>query len=157
MQWRNTDLSNLYIATLAGMDGSRVHRRTLLTALVTLALAALAPTPSAFAQSAGDEQYADPLAGDGQGQDRQGSRGGGDEPGEAPAPSPAPTPAPATPSSPDAPTGDAGSPGTTAATPAAGESLPRTGAEPAPLVAAGASLLLVGALLRRQVARRDAA
>ncbi len=153
VQWRNTGLSNLYIATLAAMDGSRAHHRTPVIALATLTLAALALAPAAHAQSAGDDQYSDPLAGGDRQQDREpSSPGGGDQQSDAPAPAPAP----AAPSGPDTPTSDGGTAGTTTATPApsaTGESLPRTGAEPVPIVATGVVLLLAGALLRQRVLR----
>ncbi len=140
----------MYIATLAAMDGSRAHRRTFVTALATLALAALALAPAGAAQSAGDDQYSDPLAGDRQ--QEPSSRGGG-EPSDAPAPAPAP----AAPTGPDTPTSDGGTADATAAAPQTGESLPRTGAEPVPIAAAGTALLLAGALLRRLVLRRATA
>jgi LPXTG-motif cell wall-anchored protein len=131
------------------MDGSRESSRTFVTALATLTLATLAFAPAALAQSAGDDQYSDPLAGDGQQQEPASPGGGGDQPSDAPAPAPAP----AAPSGPDTPTSSGGPADTTLAAPQTGESLPRTGAEPVPIVAAGAVLLLAGALLRRQVLR----
>ena len=91
-------------------------------AVLLAALALLAPA-SAFAQSAGDEQYADPF-GDGQGQsNNQGS----------------------TPSSPP--------PTTTAQAPPAAAQLPRTGGDPITPAVAGFWLLLGGVALRARVRR----
>lgn len=88
---------------------------------------------SAAAQSAGDRQYADPLAGGGQQEPRQSpaTPDGGESPS-----APAPAPAPPTPSSPatSAPTEQA---------------LPRTGIEPGWIAMAGLLLLTGGSLLWR--------
>jgi hypothetical protein len=148
---RNTGLSKVYIATLAAMDGSRAQSRTFVFGLATLTIAALALAPGALAQSAGDDQYSDPLAGGGEQQQEPASPGGDDRP----SPEPTPAPTPAAPSGADAPASSSGTAGadTTATTPLTGESLPRTGAEPVPTVATGALLLLAGAALRRQVLR----
>jgi LPXTG-motif cell wall-anchored protein len=94
---RNTGLSISYIATLAAMDGSSARRRTRATVVTALAILMLTPAPAALAQSAGDEQYADPLAGDGGGQEQQAPQsrndgGSGDSGASAPA-----TPTPAAP------------------------------------------------------------
>ena len=113
--------------------------RRLVTLLAALFLLAL--PPAALAQSAGDEQYADPF---GEVEEPSGSQGEGEGEGEpAPAPEPEPAPAPAEPAASgeepvvaqetDAPT------------------LPATGL-PAGLVAgAGALLLAGGTTLRRRV------
>ena len=149
---RNIDLSTSYIATLAAMDGSRARRRTFAAALATVAALSLAP--AALAQSAGDDQYSDPLAGGGQ-EPRQSpsTPGGGDTPSPAPPPpAPAPAPAPA-PSGPDTSTSDDAPSRSTATAPVGGETLPHTGAEPAPAVATGLLLLLGGALLRQRTLR----
>jgi LPXTG-motif cell wall-anchored protein len=104
------------------MYGSRVRRRTQLPLLAVLAVLALGPASAALAQSAGDRQYTDPLAGGGQSQpqprqdDTPVDSGTTDDAGtSAPA---APTPAPDSSSSAAAET--------TAAPQAA---LPRTGAD----------------------------
>src|SRR5690242_10277984 len=117
--------------------------RSRLAALL-VALALLAPA-SAFAQSAGDEQYADPF-GDGQSQsndqgssNNQGSSsGGGTTTAQA---APTATPAPAT----SAPTA------TTAQVPTATPQLPRTGGDPITPAVAGFWLLLGGVALRARV------
>lgn len=145
------------------MDGSSPPRRR--RALAALALAALlaagpatALPAAAVAQSAGDEQYVDPLApGDGGGGEQGGDGGdGGQAPtqpqggsGETPAPeavAPAEPSAPATGS--DLPATSGGAEGAAATT------LPRTGAEAWLLALAGFALLGVGALLRPRVAPR---
>jgi LPXTG-motif cell wall-anchored protein len=61
----NLDLSALYIATLAAMDGSGPRGRTLLTVPLAILALLLAPASTALAQSAGDRQYSDPLVTDG--------------------------------------------------------------------------------------------
>ena len=119
--------------------------RSRTAASLACALALAAPA-AAFAQSAGDDQYQDPLAGqDGGGSgDSGGSTGGSGGSGGA-------TPAPATgdtaPAQPAATT-----PGASTSAEAADE-LPRTGGEPLPLVAIGAALLITGAGLRLLVPR----
>jgi hypothetical protein len=123
--------------------------RSRLAALL-VALALLAPA-SAFAQSAGDEQYADPF-GDNQSQsDNQGSSndqgsssGGGTTTAQAaptatPAPAQAPAPAPAA---------------TTAQVAPTGAQLPRTGGDPITPAVAGFWLLLGGVALRARVRPR---
>jgi LPXTG-motif cell wall-anchored protein len=100
-------------------------------AVLAAALALGVPAP-AFAQSAGDDQYRDPFAGEEEAPDSGGEN-------TAPAPAPAPSPAPA------APTGS--TPVEPVAT-TAGE-LPRTGAEEAWIAAAGLLLLAAGTGLRR--------
>jgi hypothetical protein len=134
---RNIGLSTSYIATLAAMDGFGVHRRTAVTAAAVLTVLASMPTSLAFAQSAGDRQYADPLVTDGGGQSEQrspSSQSDGDTPTSSPA-EPAPAPAPDTTSS----------DGAEVAAPAAA-TLPRTGAEPVAVALAGLALAACGAL-----------
>jgi LPXTG-motif cell wall-anchored protein len=141
-------LSTLYIATLAAMDGSVRRRRTRALTLATAAVTAVAAMSlaagAAFAQSAGDRQYADPLAGDdgagGRQEPQQPPSGADDSPGTTATP-PASAPAPS-----------AGS-----ATSADGSAtLPRTGMESSPLVAVGLALLALGALGRPRGDRRAA-
>jgi cytoskeletal protein RodZ len=120
--------------------------RSRLAALL-VALALLAPA-SAFAQSAGDEQYADPFGGDQSQSDNQGSSsdqgsssGGGTTTAQA---APTATPAPAT----SAPTA------TTAQAAPAAPQLPRTGGDPITPAVAGFWLLLGGVALRARVRPR---
>jgi LPXTG-motif cell wall-anchored protein len=136
------------------MDGSRARRRTRATAAAALTVLALAPLPAALAQSAGDEQYADPLAGGGQPEQQQprsqpDGASGGDSGASAPS-SPAPAP-PAPDATATDTAGELSAP--TAAT------LPRTGADAGLQLAAGLALAAVGALslarLRRVRHARD--
>jgi hypothetical protein len=121
--------------------------RSRLAALL-VALALLAPA-SAFAQSAGDEQYADPF-GDGQSQsgsqgssnDQGSSSGGGTTTAQA---APTATPAPAQAPAPTA---------TTAQAAPAAPQLPRTGGDPITPAVAGFWLLLGGVALRARVRPR---
>lgn len=118
------------------------------TAVLAAALALSAPG-AALAQSAGDDEYRDPFAGEDQpqdgggagGSDGGGSTGGGAPSAPAPAPTPTPTPAPA------AEPGAVEPAATTAAT------LPRTGAAVGAgwVAAAGFLLLAAGVGLRRSV------
>ena len=111
-----------------------MDRRRIVTLTVALVLAA---PGAAFAQSAGDEQYEDPFAGDDQEQA-----------------TPTPAPAPDTPVS-----SDDGTQATAQATPtpapgseaAAQEQLPRTGNDPFLPAVAGFWLLLGGVALRAKV------
>jgi LPXTG-motif cell wall-anchored protein len=111
-----------------------MDRRRIATLTVALVLAA---PGAAFAQSAGDEQYEDPFAGDDQEQA-----------------TPTPTPAPDTPVS-----SDDGTPVAAQATPtpapgaeaAAQEQLPRTGNDPIMPAVAGFWLLLGGVALRAKL------
>jgi LPXTG-motif cell wall-anchored protein len=109
-------------------------------AAVLAAVLALATPGTALAQSAGDDQYRDPFAGENE-SEQGGSGGGEDTP--TPPPSPAPTPAP----SPSAPAG------TTAAEPTAttAGTLPRTGLGAGWITAAGLALIVAGAGLRRSI------
>jgi hypothetical protein len=101
---------------------------------------------TAFAQSAGDQQYFDPVGGD-DGGGSSGSGGSDSGGGSTPAPQPstgtsaAPAPAPSSTATPAA-----SSPSTTAAAPA-GE-LPRTGGEPFLIATFGVAMLLTGAGMR---------
>jgi LPXTG-motif cell wall-anchored protein len=128
--------------------------RRALAALSVLLTVACIPA-GAVAQSAGDQQYVDPFGG--------GEGGGGQEqpaPQEQPAQQeqpaapvepapaePAPSePAPAVPSE-----GGNGEAAGAVAPEASGPTLPRTGAPTLPLLAAGAALTGVGAVLRRRL------
>jgi len=136
-------LSALYRATLATMYGSRPRGRTVLTVALALLALALAPAPAALGQSAGDDQYADPLVTDGEG-------GGTDQPAD-PAPDtptsdageqPAPAPTDAT-GAVDLPAG--AEPGDAFADdPATAEALPRTGVDAWLLAALGLASLVAG-------------
>jgi hypothetical protein len=112
--------------------------------LALIAALALAAPSSAFAQSAGDEQYQDPFGGDDQQQSSgdQGSSSG--SAGTTAQAAPTPTPAPAT------------APSATAAqsTPAA-QQLPRTGGDPITPAVAGFWLLLGGVALRARIRLND--
>jgi LPXTG-motif cell wall-anchored protein len=138
-------------------------RRTL-TALVA-ALALAAPS-AALAQSAGDEQYADPFGGSNggsQGSDggSQGSNGSGESNGSSGTTAPATsTPAPATSAPTSTSTTTSTTPATTttpAATTAAtgGQQLPYTGAPVGLVVLAGVLLLGGGVALRVRLRERD--
>jgi hypothetical protein len=109
--------------------------------LVTLLIAAsvLVLPAAALAQSAGDEQYADPF---GQVED---PNGGQDQQGQSPDQS---APAPATPAQASPTTGADQS---VASQETAGPTLPRTGLPAAALAAGGALLLGAGTTLRRRV------
>jgi hypothetical protein len=119
----------------------RRHRLIALTAAIALAAPA-----TAFAQSAGDEQYQDPFGGDDQQQSSgdQGSSSGSAGSAQA-TPTPAPAPAPATPSS----------SGAAPAASAAAQQLPRTGGDPITPAVAGFWLLLGGVALRARIRLND--
>jgi hypothetical protein len=117
--------------------------RSRLAALL-VALALLAPA-SAFAQSAGDEQYADPFGNDnGSGQS---NNQGNTTPPSSSSPTTtaqaAPTAVPAPPTA------------TTAQAPAPAAQLPRTGGDPITPAVAGFWLLLGGVALRARVRPRE--
>jgi 2-oxoglutarate dehydrogenase E2 component (dihydrolipoamide succinyltransferase) len=124
-----------------------VRRRV---AMLCAALLLAAPA-SAFGQSAGDEQYEDPFAG----QDQQ-------EQPAAPAPTPEPAPAEPAPAEPapaaPAPAAPAQAPGAApapAVDPAAQPAeLPRTGLDAGLVLAIGAVLLAGGVALRLRVRER---
>jgi len=110
--------------------------RRLLTVLAALSVLAL--PPAALAQSAGDEQYADPF---GQVEEPSGSQG---QPAETPEAAPAPAPAQTVTQTDELGTSEP------EIVPAASPTLPATGF-PAGLVAgAGALLLASGTTLRRR-------
>jgi hypothetical protein len=111
--------------------------RRLLTLLVTLSLLAL--PSAALAQSAGDEQYADPF---GQVDEPSGSQGEG-EPAPAPEPTPAPAPAPSD--------EVAGATQTDVVQQTDAPTLPATGLPAGLLAGTGALLLAAGSTLRRRV------
>ena len=108
------------------------------TAMLATAFLLCVPAP-VLAQSAGDDQYRDPFAGDGRDQSDTGS-GGGTQ-GEAGAPAPSAPPAAPTSAPTDSTTVEPTV--TTAAT------LPRTGPAAGWITAAGVLALLAGAGLRR--------
>lgn len=111
-----------------------------LGAAALVAVFVLSAPVAAIAQSAGDEQYRDPFAGQGQGQDQ-----GSQEAAPNPAPTPAPTPAPA-----PAPTTAAPTESTTAEpTGAVAGTLPRTGVETGWVAATALLLIAAGSGLRR--------
>jgi outer membrane biosynthesis protein TonB len=122
-----------------------VPPRRRLAALVAATLLA-APAP-ALAQSAGDEQYEDPFAGENQSQPE-------------PTPTPTPTPAPAEPepaTSAPAPesTAEPTAPAPAAAPASQPQQLPRTGLEAVPILAAGAVMLAGGVALRVRLRERS--
>ncbi|MEA2420939.1 MAG: hypothetical protein QOF55_38 [Thermoleophilaceae bacterium] len=116
------------------------------------AISMLALPGTALAQSAGDDQYQDPLAG------QHGGSGGGS--GSAPS-----SHTPATPSAPSAPSTPAAaaptSTGTQASAPQASAAqttpgqLPRTGFDVVLTVELGLALLLTGIVSQRMLARRE--
>jgi LPXTG-motif cell wall-anchored protein len=114
--------------------------RRRLAALVAAAL--LAAPATALGQSAGDEQYEDPFAGQNEEPAQQ-------EPAATATPAPAepaaPAPAPAAPESTPAPAAQPG---------AAPAELPRTGFDAGPVLAIGAVLLAGGVVLRLRLRER---
>jgi len=119
-----------------------VHRRRL-AALVAAGM--LAAPASALGQSAGDEQYQDPFAGEEQG-------GSGDEGTQAPES----TPEPAAPAAPAAPAPDQ-APNSTESDPTAPEAqaeLPRTGADTGLILLGGTILVAGGVALRVRLRER---
>jgi hypothetical protein len=131
------------------------RRVAALAAAVTL----VAPA-TAYAQSAGDEQYQDPFAGEDQGQSQDGSNDqgqsqGGSDDGSGPAAEPAPAaPGPAT----AAPAAEAAPGGDTSAAPAAtaaGSQLAYTGADAGAVLLAGSLLLASGVALRVRLRERS--
>jgi hypothetical protein len=112
------------------------------------ALAALAFPASSLAQSAGDDQYQDPLAGQGNGGD-SGNSGNSGSSGSG---------TPTTPAAPTTPPASGGSEGTAPqATPAASPSgqLPRTGFDVVLTIELGLALLLTGVVTQRTLVLRD--
>jgi hypothetical protein len=113
-------------------------RRRFVVLIAATALAAPAP---ALGQSAGDEQYEDPFAGENQNQSQ---------------PEPTPTPAPAEPAPAPATTEDEPVAPAPAAQPAAQQpELPRTGLGAFPILGAGAVLLAGGIALRVRLRERS--
>jgi hypothetical protein len=119
--------------------------RRLFTLLLTLSLLAL--PSAALAQSAGDEQYADPF---GQVDQPSGSQGEGDQTPAEPAPEPAPAPAPA-PAPSDGSDGVAGATDTQVVQQTDSPTLPATGLPAGLLAGTGALLLTAGTALRRRL------
>ncbi|MEX1141804.1 MAG: LPXTG cell wall anchor domain-containing protein [Thermoleophilaceae bacterium] len=118
----------------------------------TLALApAAVATSVAFAQSAGDDQYTDPLLGEGRGDG--GGEGTTGEP-EGDGASGAPAPEPAAPTDPAPPAGTTGTATPTDGGDGSAATLPRTGAEAGILGALGVVLLAAGAVLRQRAGGR---
>jgi hypothetical protein len=112
-----------------------LSRAALVAAVVVLLGLVTVAAPAAWAQSAGDEQYQDPFAGQGSGSSGGGSSGGGSSSSSAPAAAaPASTPAPAAVAS--------------AAAPATRPQLPRTGGDAWLPALAGLALVLAGMGLR---------
>jgi len=114
-----------------------VPRRRLAVLIAALALAA---PGTAFAQSAGDEQYQDPF--------------GDDQAAATPTPTPTPAPSGST-TTPAAPAAPASTPAPAPAPAvAASQQLPRTGNDPITPAVAGFWLLLGGVALRAKVRPR---
>jgi hypothetical protein len=116
------------------------------------ALAALAFPASSLAQSAGDDQYQDPLAGQGNGGNggNSGNSGNSGSSGSGAAPT-----APATPTTPPTSGGSEGTaPQATAAASPSGQ-LPRTGFDVVLTIELGLALLLTGVVTQRTLVLRD--
>ncbi len=136
------------VGTLAAMLRSHAFRtlhpiRALLVATLLSAIACFSPA-AALAQSAGDEQYRDPLAGDtgGGNNPRSGSNTGASDGTQATAQQQTPQS-----TTTQAPAGSAGSAGASA-----NSQLPRTGSDaPLPLVGLGLVMLTSGLLLHRKI------
>lgn len=127
---------------------------------VFLALLALAAPASSFAQSAGQDQYQDPLAGGnggssgstgGGGSTGSGSTGGGTT-GTAPSGSPTTTPASTAPTT---ASGTTASGTTTASGAQAPGELPRTGFDVVLTFELGLAMLLLGLVSHRLIVLRD--
>ena len=130
----------------------------LLSLVCTFALLAF-PAPG-LAQSAGDDQYGDPIGGQTGGGSGGGTTGGGTTGGGTTSPT-APAPAPTAPTTPSATTAGTTS-GTTTATgtttedsgTAPGE-LPRTGSDPIMVAVFGLAMVLMGLGVRLGVPHRE--
>jgi hypothetical protein len=126
------------------------------TFALLLALALLVLPATSYAQSAGDDQYQDPLAGHGGGSGHSGGRGSSGSSGStgtsggsntAPAtqsPSTANTSTPTTGNSPQA-----------TAAQASGRQLPRTGFDVIVTIELGLAMLLTGLVAQRTIVLRD--
>jgi hypothetical protein len=125
------------------------------TFALLLTLAMLALPASSFAQSAGDDQYQDPLSGQGGGGGNSPSSSSGGGGGNS---SPSTTPAASTPSTPGtastAGTGTGSDPATGASSTANGE-LPRTGFDVIVTIELGIAMLLSGWVAQRLLVLRD--
>lgn len=120
--------------------------RPFIALLATVLLLALPGV--ALAQSAGDDQYADPL-GDTQDQPSDNGQGNGQGNGDQPTDDGGSTPAPTAPAPDPAPSG---AETTSGAAPTAGATLPRTGSDAVVLLLATAFPLLLGGVTLRRVA-----
>lgn len=139
-------------ATLLAMSFPRLLRMLAAAGALAAILTSMpASTVPALAQSPGDEQYADPIVGDGDGRSGQSAP---PPPRDEPAPAPTVPSAPATGVAPsDVPST---SPPATEAAPSDGSALPRTGADVGLLAATGFALASLGLFLRlRPAARMD--
>jgi hypothetical protein len=127
------------------------------TFALLLAVAVLALPASSFAQSAGDDQYQDPLAGQGGGSGGGGSTGGGGGGhGTTGSGSSAPTTAPAasTPSGSGA-TASGTQPAAATGAGTANGQLPRTGFDVIITIELGLAMLLSGLVAQRLLVLRD--
>jgi hypothetical protein len=118
---------------------------------LVLALAALAFPATSLAQSAGDDQYQDPLAGQPSGGDTSSGNSGSGNSGSG-----SPSTSPSTPST--APSTSGGSEGTSPQASAAASSsgeLPRTGFDVVLTIELGLALLLTGIVTQRTLVLRD--
>jgi hypothetical protein len=133
-------------------------RRRLLALFAALALLALPGT--AFAQNAGDDQYSDPLAGQGGGSSGSVSDGGGGGGGSTGSSGGGGSGSSVTPTTPTSSagggvnTGTAGTPQATAAGGSQGE-LPRTGFDVIVTIELGLAMLLAGLVAHRTIVLRE--
>ena len=110
-----------------------------------LVIAMLALPASSFAQSAGDDQYQDPLAGQGSSGGHSGHTGSTGSAGSTPtAPTPAAAASPATSGTPSATTAQSGA-----------AQLPRTGFDVIISFELGLAMLLSGVVAKRMIVLRD--
>lgn len=131
-----------------------LRRRTF---ALLLAVALLAFPATSLAQSAGDNQYQDPLAGQGGGghSSNPGSHGSGSNSSPSGSPStPSTAPTAATPSG-STGTGSAGDPPATAAQASSRGQLPRTGFDVILTIELGLAMLLAGLVSHRLLVLRD--
>lgn len=113
--------------------------------LILALLAALAVPGAAFGQSAGDEQYSDPFAGEDQQQQNQQPQQQDQQPAPQPETPAEPVEQPAAPAPSDSSADEA-----TAPTGSSDPSLPVTGLPALALLALGAGMLATGLLVRRR-------